>query len=411
MSELVQLTYSSVATHPFSHDELLDLLKQFRRHNQASGITGMLLYAEGSFFQVLEGNPETIDKLFTAILRDKRHEQITVIIREPIATRSFGDWTMGYAELTPKEADEILGTNDFFTRGESFAKLRHDRARMLLHAFNEGRWREKLSDSSRHPFSVVHDTTLHPQAYSAQEESRLPTHPAYSRYTFAYQPIVDVSKRRIFSYEALLRGPGQESANYVLSQVPPSEMHKFDEQCRIYAVRLAAKLGLTTHLNLNFLPRSVESSPTVISSLLAEVEQLNIHPDQIVIEILEREIIRDYDSFNDVLNECRGAGVIMAIDDFGSGYAGLNLLAEFQPNLIKLDINLVKEIQKKGPRQAIVRGIHHTCRDLGIDIIAEGVETEAEYRWLLNEGIILFQGNLIALPAFEALPTEFIIPV
>ncbi len=131
---------------------------------------------------------------------------------------------MGYAELTPQEADEILGTNDFFTRGESFAKLRHDRARMLLHAFNEGRWREKLSDSSRHPFSVVHDTTLHPQAYSAPEESRLPTHPRTAD-TLLLSPIVDVSKRRIFSYEALLRGPGRNPPS-MCSVKYTSEMHK-----------------------------------------------------------------------------------------------------------------------------------------------------------------------------------------
>lgn len=187
-------------------------------------------------------------------------------------------------------------------------------------------------------------------------------------------------------------------------------MHRFDEQSRLYAIRLAAHLGLNTRLNLNFLPRSTETSPCVISSLLKTCTECGLRADQIVIEILEREIISDYNAFQTVINESRGAGVIFAIDDFGSGYAGLNLLAEFQPNLIKLDMQLVREIQHKGPRQAIVRGIQRTCEDLGIDIIAEGVESTGEYHWLKDEGIALFQGDLLAKPGFESLAQEFVIP-
>ena len=103
-------------------------------------------------------------------------------------------------------------------------------------------------------------------------------------------------------------------------------------------------------------------------------------------------------------------GQVIAIDDFGAGYAGLNLLAEFQPHLIKLDMHLVRDIHAKGPRQAIVRGLLSTCRDLGIDVIAEGIETEEEFFWLRQEGIDLFQGYLLAKPAFEQLAAEFHLP-
>ena len=68
---------------------------------------------------------------------------------------------------------------------------------------------------------------------------------------------------------------------------------------------------------------------------------------------------------------------------------------------------LVRNIEKKGPKQAIVKGIRRTCVDLGIDIVAEGVETESEFRWLQDEGIKLFQGYLFARPAFEKLPESF----
>lgn len=111
-----------------------------------------------------------------------------------------------------------------------------------------------------------------------------------------------------------------------------------------------------------------------------------------------------------IVNEHRNAGIIFAIDDFGSGYAGLNLLADFQPDIIKLDMHLIRHINSKGPRQAIVCGIIKTCTDLGIDIIAEGVETRNEYEWLRNAGIKYFQGILFAKPGFEKLTREFNLP-
>lgn len=410
MPKLVQLTYSSVARHPFKREDLLGLLEQSRRSNKLSSITGMLLYSDGSFFQVLEGEADAIEKLFNTISHDSRHEQVTVIIKETVATRSFADWTMGYAEITAQDVDQIIGINDFFTSGRSWADLRHDRVKMLLQAFKEGRWREKLSDQAPHRPSVIHDKSMAHQSSSALHHLSFKSTTRNRAYTFAFQPIIDVSTKAIFSYEALLRGPKKEPAQHILSQIPDTAIHKFDEQSRLDAVKLAVDLGLKTHLNLNLLPRSIENSATAISSLLETIEALTIQPDQVIIEILEREIIRDFTRFNELLNEYRNAGITLAIDDFGSGYAGLNMLADFQPNFVKLDINLVKGISEKGPRQAIVRGIHHTCRDLGIDIIAEGVETVAEYRWLDNEGITLFQGNLFAEPAFEALSTEFTLP-
>jgi len=91
-----------------------------------------------------------------------------------------------------------------------------------------------------------------------------------------------------------------------------------------------------------------------------------------------------------------------AIDDFGAGYSGLNLLADLQTDFIKLDMALVRGIDRSRTRQAIVRGTVSVCRDLGIATIAEGVETIDELRALMDLGIELFQGYLLARPAFEA---------
>ena len=121
----------------------------------------------------------------------------------------------------------------------------------------------------------------------------------------------------------------------------------------------------------------------------------------------ETEAIEDKTSFTAIVNQFRGLGIKLAIDDFGAGFSGLNLLASFQPDLVKLDMELVRNIDSQGPRQAIVAAIIRVCFELGIDIIAEGVETVAEFEWLRSHGVELFQGYLFAKPMFEGFPSVF----
>jgi len=229
-------------------------------------------------------------------------------------------------------------------------------------------------------------------------------HPDSPAFTFAYQPIVDVHLREVHSYEALLRGTDNQSAYAILHQVPPERLHFFDERARVEAILTAARLGIDCHLNVNFLPQALYHSATSIISTLEAADQARLSPERIVIEITEGEIIEDQPRFAELINEFRGLGLKVAIDDFGAGYAGLNLLADFQPDYIKLDMKLIRGIGSHGPRQAIVRAVTQVCLDLGIDVIAEGVETLDEYRWLAEEGLSFFQGYLFARPALESFP-------
>lgn len=132
-------------------------------------------------------------------------------------------------------------------------------------------------------------------------------------------------------------------------------------------------------------------------------------PEQIVFAVSEREVITDSARFVASANRCPAIGVKFAIDDFGAGVSGLNLLADFQPDLVEIDMLLVREVDSRGPRQAIVRGVLRTCEDLGIDVVAQGVWTLDEYEWLRDEGIVLFQGYLFSPPSFESLP-EVVFP-
>jgi EAL domain-containing protein (putative c-di-GMP-specific phosphodiesterase class I) len=222
--------------------------------------------------------------------------------------------------------------------------------------------------------------------------------------TFAFQPIVDLRNGRIESYEALVRGTQGQSAASILAGVDEATQYRFDQTCRITAIALAARLGMKTNLNLNFLPNAVYRPELCIKTTLAAARAVDFPVDRIVFEVVESENVDDPNHLRNILSEYKRLGFTTAIDDFGAGYAGLGFLADFQPDIIKLDMHLVRDVDHDAPRQAIVRAIIGLCRELKIRTVAEGVETFAEYVWLAEAGADLFQGYLFAKPGFETLP-------
>jgi len=225
-----------------------------------------------------------------------------------------------------------------------------------------------------------------------------------NNYSFAFQPIVDLDQRRVWAYEALVRGPNGESAEAVIAQFSGDDLHRFDLEAQHRAIALANSLGYDGRLMINMLNGSLRLVPDASMQTIEAAVAVGMRPDQLTFEVSERDEIEDLDAFLDQVRPSRQEGVDYALDDFGAGFSGLNLLAGFQPNFIKLDIWLVTNIHRSGPRQAIVRGVMRTCLDLGIEVIAEGVEGEDEYRWLWQAGIRLFQGYLFAYPGFEEFP-------
>lgn len=127
--------------------------------------------------------------------------------------------------------------------------------------------------------------------------------------------------------------------------------------------------------------------------------------ENLIIELTEADVIHGIPGLVDILREIHAAGATVALDDFGAGYAGLNSLIDVNPDIIKLDMYLIRDINRSGPRQATVRALVGLADDLGIELIAEGVETEAELKFLNQIGINLIQGYLLARPAICELPT------
>lgn len=138
---LIHCIYASRASSRLSEATIPALLDDARRNNLALNVTGMLLYIEGSFFQVLEGDAPVVDKLYESISGDARHDRVTQIIREPIAQRSFGDWSMGFVSVSRSQAQGLIGENDFFGSAACLERINPGRAKKLLVAFGAGRWR------------------------------------------------------------------------------------------------------------------------------------------------------------------------------------------------------------------------------------------------------------------------------
>ncbi len=222
--------------------------------------------------------------------------------------------------------------------------------------------------------------------------------------TMAFQPIIDLEARQVWGYEALVRGQGGEGAASVLAAVTDENRYRFDQACRVKAIELAGHHmppGSQAKLSINFMPNAVYEPKACIKASLAAAARAKFDPRRLMFEFTENERMEDTGHVQNIVASYRNMGFTIAIDDFGAGYAGLALLARFQPDVIKIDMELVRGIENSAPRRAIIAGIVGICRELGITVLAEGIETMAEAEVLRAAGIRLFQGYLFARPELE----------
>lgn len=224
----------------------------------------------------------------------------------------------------------------------------------------------------------------------------------------AFQPIVDVETGQPFAFEALVRGSNGEGAAEVLAVVTKENRYAFDQRCRVAAIEGAVAAGILdtdAKLSINFLPNAVYSPAACIQLTLKTARATGLPIDRLIFEFTENEEITDTDHVKNIVETYRKMGFGTAIDDFGAGHAGLGLLAKFQTDYIKLDMELVRGIEASLPRRMIVEGVIRIANSLGITIIAEGIETIAEYDVLRAMGVRYIQGYLLARPGFKSLPT------
>jgi len=226
-------------------------------------------------------------------------------------------------------------------------------------------------------------------------------------FTMAFQPILDIGSGHVWAYEALVRGPNGEPAGTILERVTDATRYQFDQAARVKAIELAGRLfprDSDTRLSINFMPNAVYEPNACIRASLEAARRVDFSYRRLMFEFTEQERFHDIEHVKRIVAAYRQQGFLTALDDFGAGFAGLNLLANFRPDLIKIDMELVRGIDTDSGRNAIVAGITAIARALGVTVLAEGIETAAERDALRSLGITLMQGYHFAKPQLEALP-------
>ena len=214
----------------------------------------------------------------------------------------------------------------------------------------------------------------------------------------AFQPIYDLSSGTVFAYEALVRGDAGQSAGEVLAMVDDANRYSFDQACRVAAIRNAVAAGLLetdARLSINFMPNAVYSPKACIQLTLATARETGLPLDRLIFEFTENERV-DIAHVAGIVAAYREFGFATAIDDFGAGYSGLNLLANLETDIVKFDMDLIRDIDSNDSRRQIVQAMARLCRDLGRTVVAEGIETRSELETLREIGIDLVGGYVCA---------------
>ncbi|WP_420392539.1 EAL domain-containing protein [Acuticoccus sp.] len=224
-------------------------------------------------------------------------------------------------------------------------------------------------------------------------------------FTFAFQPIVNVRTGAIFAHEALCRGVDGSGAGTVLANLTDANRYQFDQTARVKAIEAAARLFVDdgSRLSINIMPNAVYDPVRCLRTTLRAAKENAFPLDRLMFEFTEHEKVNDVAQLRRIATHYSSFGFMTAIDDFGAGFAGLGFLAEFVPQIIKIDRELVRAIETDRVRQAIVGGICRAAQDMDITLVAEGIETVAELEVLIGMDIDLFQGFYFARPAFERL--------
>ncbi|MFO8047264.1 MAG: EAL domain-containing protein [Halomonas sp.] len=222
-------------------------------------------------------------------------------------------------------------------------------------------------------------------------------------FTMAFQPIIDLETARTTTFEALVRGPNGESAWSILSQVTGELLYRFDQACRVRAIEMASALQMQERLSINFLPNAVYEPAACIQATLEVSQRVGWPADKIVFEFTETERVTDQAHLKHIIDSYRNMGYTTALDDFGNGFANLDLLTVLEPDKLKIDRQLVMGCDQDRRRQALLKALHSLASEMKLELIAEGVETREEALWLARAGIMRQQGFFYARPALASL--------
>jgi EAL domain-containing protein (putative c-di-GMP-specific phosphodiesterase class I) len=394
---LTTIIYRSHICEDVPVKALEEMVAAANRKNRHSDVTGILLFNGTHFFQLLEGPVDNVTAIYQHICRDPRHHNVVELMCDHGPFRRFGNVGMELFDLRQFDTDEVL--QQVLDKGTTKYRLTYnDRALQFFRTFVEAT--EKANYFELPPANswefIPEETPLSAQSEVVAKGADC---------SFAFQPIVDPFMQQIVSWEALIRTPEGDSPAVYFQTLPRDALYEADLKSKQVALSMASALGLHTQtLSLNLLPMTLVNVPNAVDFLLTVIEANGFVPEQIVVEFTESEAISRFDEFTHSVRQLKSAGISVTIDHFGAGFAGLQLLAQFQPDRIKINRDLIANVHKSGPRQAIVQAIIKCCASLEIQFCAVGVELAEEWMWLESAGISQFQGHLFASPRLGGIP-------
>ncbi len=233
-----------------------------------------------------------------------------------------------------------------------------------------------------------------------------------------FQPIVDARRpERVVALEALARGVGLNSsdppilpARLLSAARDAGLMCTFDRFMHEDALtRFNRPSSSALELFLNVAPRTLEDPNFDLDRLQEVAAAHGVAPRRVVLEIIESETIEDLGRMQDILTHARSLGFGIALDDLGAGFSNLNLIHQLRPDVVKLDMALIRDIAADGYKAVIAQKILEATRNLGVRTVAEGVELRSELAWLSAHGVDCVQGYFIGRPAPE--PSRAGLPV
>lgn len=224
--------------------------------------------------------------------------------------------------------------------------------------------------------------------------------------TSYFQPIIDAKDNSIFGYEALIRGVKENGElmfpDQLFSKSTRNDLNfKLDRMCRESALKTAAVKRITQKVFINFLPTAIYDPQFCLNSTVRWAKQLEFDPKNIIFEVVETESIKDKDHLKSILSYYREQGFEIALDDVGEGYSGLNMLINLKPDIIKVDREIIQNIDKDEFKQSTYKALYTLARENGIKILAEGIETSFELHMIKSIGVDYLQGYYFGRPQAE----------
>ncbi len=216
------------------------------------------------------------------------------------------------------------------------------------------------------------------------------------------QPILDLKSGEFLGFEGLIRGPADSAlhspANLFAAAGQQGLSLELEMLARQTVLQAFASQGLPGHLFLNVSPDALTHPSFKNGQTLAFIHENNIDPQRVVIEITENQPTFDFHGMREALLHYRGMGFKIAIDDLGEGFSSLRLWSELRPEFVKIDMHFVQGVDRDPVKQQFLKSIQQIAQSCGTQVIAEGVETEAELRAVKEIDIALSQGYFIARP-------------